>query len=288
MSSSGVQGDVRKHLNTLEVQARNAVRKASPWIERLGRFGLAAKGAVYVIVGWLALHAAVRGAMDVEDQQGAMRSVLRQPMGTVLLAVLACGLFAYTTWRLAEAAVNPEREPHTPGGWSRRAFRLGSGIAYGILAVAATRLLFKHHLHVHHASDWVAWLIGKPGGKWLVAATGSGVLVYGLVRVYKATRGELKRQLMLDGYAARARAWILGVGSIGQAARGIVFAVIGTFAFAAGLHANPHEAKGVKEALLFIEQRPYGALLLSLVSLGLIAYGMFQFVEARYRRIRAA
>jgi hypothetical protein len=208
-------------------------------------------------------------------------------MGTVLLAILACGLFAYTAWRFAEAAVNPEREPNTFGGWSKRAFRLGSGIAYATLGVAATRLLLKHHLHVHHASDWVAWLIGKPGGKWLVAGAGAGVLFYGLLRLYKATRGELKRQLMLDGYAARARAWILGLGSIGQAARGIVFAVIGTYAFAAGLHANPHQAKGVKEALLFIEQAPYGALLLALVSLGLMAYGLFQFVEARYRRIRA-
>jgi hypothetical protein len=127
----------------------------------------------------------------------------------------------------------------------------------------------------------------QPLGKWLVVAAGLSIAAVGAFRLYKAWSGELKKQLLLDGYAARARAWIIGLARVGQAARGVVFVVMGLFVFFAGWHANPEEAKGVAEALGAIERAPYGPYLLGAVGAGLIAYGLFQFVEARYRRIRA-
>src|SRR5687768_7964445 len=93
----------------LEDKAREAVHKASPWIVRLGRFGLAAKGVVYLIVGALAIQAAFGSGGEVTDQDGAFRAVLRQPFGGVLLGILAAGLFAYMVWRIVQAVMNPER-----------------------------------------------------------------------------------------------------------------------------------------------------------------------------------
>ena len=280
--------DVGDKVQELEAEGRKAVRKASPWIVRLGRIGLVAKGLVYVILGWLAVQTAFYHQGGLTDQRGALESVLRQPFGAVLLGVMCFGLFAYMVWRIVQALFNPEREPQTFGGWSKRVFRFGSGIIYGGLGVAAARLLVGMQANRRTPSDWTAMVMRWPLGKWLVVAAGLGIIGFGMFRIYKAWQGELKKQLVLDDYAARARGWITGIGRFGQAARGVVFIVMGAFAFFAGLHTNPDEAKGIAEALEFIERAPYGPYLLGAVAAGLIAYGLFQFVEARYRRISAA
>lgn len=280
--------DVKAEARKLEGEARQAVRKASPWIVRLGRLGLVAKGVVYLIIGALAIQSALGTGGEVTDQEGALRSVLRQPLGAVMLGLLCFGMFAYTLWRVVQAVANPEREPQDVKGWSKRLFRLGSGLVYGALGVAALQLLIGFQKSRDRSpSDWTALVMRQPFGKWLVAAVGLAIAGYGLVRLYHAWKGELKKQLVLDRYAARARAWLVGIGRAGQAARGIVFLVIGGYAFLAGLQTNPEQAKGVGEALRTIERAPYGPYLLAAVAAGLIAYGLFQFVEARYRRIRA-
>ncbi|MFL6257903.1 MAG: DUF1206 domain-containing protein, partial [Pyrinomonadaceae bacterium] len=45
------------------------------------------------------------------------------------------------------------------------------------------------------------------------------------------------------------------------------------------------EARGLSGALRALEQRPYGPYVLGAVALGLVAYGLYMFVEARYRRM---
>ena len=278
---------VKDGAREVEDKAREAVHKASPWIVRLGRFGLVAKGVVYLIVGALAIQAALGTGGEVTDQDGAFRAVLRQPFGAVLLAVMAAGLFAYMVWRIVQAVMNPEGESHDFKGWSKRIFRLGSGIVYGGLGFAAARLLVGVQLGDRKPRDWTAMVLRQPFGKWLVVAAGLGIAIYGIARIVKAWKGDLKKQLVLDRFVAAARDWILGIGRIGQAARGIVFVVIGAYALVAGWHTNPQEAKGLGEALRAIERAPYGPYLLAAVAASLIAYGLFQFVEARYRRIRA-
>jgi hypothetical protein len=287
MALVGSAPELKSQVRTLEADARRATRKVSPWIVRLGRAGLVAKGVVYLIIGTLALQAALGGGGALTDREGALRTVLRQPLGTVLLALLSAGLLAYMAWRVVQALTNPEREPHDMKGTFKRAFRFGSGIIYGALGLAAGRLLIGMQADDRQPSDWTALVMRQPFGKWLVAAAGLGIAGYGLVRLHHAWKGELKNQLVLDRYAARARAWLVGIGRAGQAARGVVFVIIGGYAFLAGLHTNPREAKGLGEALGVIERAPYGPYLLAAIAAGLTAYGLFQFIEARYRRIRA-
>src|SRR5688572_5558012 len=87
--------DAKAGAQKLEAEARHAVGKASPWIVRLGRLGLVAKGVVYLIVGALAIQAALGTGGEVTDQEGALRSILRQPLGAVMLGLLCFGMFAY-------------------------------------------------------------------------------------------------------------------------------------------------------------------------------------------------
>jgi len=74
-------------------------------------------------------------------------------------------------------------------------------------------------------------------------------------------------------------------GQAGLSARGVVFGIIGVFLIQAALHSNAGEALGLSGALRALEQQSYGQWVLGIVALGLVAYGFYMLVLARYRRI---
>jgi hypothetical protein len=59
------------------------------------------------------------------------------------------------------------------------------------------------------------------------------------------------------------------------------------FLLLAASRADPRQARGSGEALQALGQQPCGRYSLALVGAGLLAYGLFQLVVARYRRIPA-
>ena len=78
-------------------------RETDPWIEPVGRIGLAVQGALYIVVGVLALQVA-SGRQDQADQRGAIDAVANQPFGRLLLLFLTAGLALHCCWRLVLAA----------------------------------------------------------------------------------------------------------------------------------------------------------------------------------------
>lgn len=61
--------------------------------------------------------------------------------------------------------------------------------------------------------------------------------------------------------------------------------MVGLFLIVADVQRNPHQAKGLDSALKTLVHQPLGPVLLDIVALGLVAYGIYSFVEARYRRL---
>ena len=265
--------------------------KLSPWIVRVVRVGFAAKGLVYLVIGTLALRAALGAGGSTTDTRGALQAILRQPFGRVLLLATALGLAAYAAWRVVQAILNPERVPPGPRGLGTRLARFGSGVVYGSLAFAAVRMLIgfgRAMAEGREVRDWTRRAMMQPMGRWLVAAAGAGVIAYGLYQLFRAARGSFRRKLVFDGAGAKATAssWMVRAGRIGIAARGFVFLLIGGFLLVAAMRIDPDEAKGLGGALAALARAPYGPLWLGTVAMGLVAYGLFQLVEARYRVIR--
>ena len=62
-----------------------------PWIVHLARLGYAAKGVVYLLVGWIAATAAWNGGATADSEE-ALAFLLEKPLGRPLLAVVALGL----------------------------------------------------------------------------------------------------------------------------------------------------------------------------------------------------
>lgn len=77
------------------------------------------------------------------------------------------------------------------------------------------------------------------------------------------------------------------VSRFGIAARGVVFTMIGALLVAAGRHHDASRAGGIGEAFAALERGPYGRAVLLVVALGMVAYGAYVAIQARYRHISA-
>ncbi|HEX8274144.1 MAG TPA: DUF1206 domain-containing protein [Longimicrobiaceae bacterium] len=276
-------GEAQRH-------GRAAAREAAPWVEKLARLGYAAKGVVYLIIGGIAARAAFGSGERVQGSQGALQTILEQPFGKFLLALVALGLAGYALWRFVQAGLDPEHGGRTDGGGAAK--RVGyaiSGVIHAGLALAAARMVMgRGGGGGDRTADWTATLMRQPAGRWLVAAVGLGIVGYGLYALYRAYAVKLDKRLNLSRMSPAARTWAVRSGRAGIAARGVVFAIMGFFLLRAALRSNPGEARGLDGALRALQQQAYGPWLLGLVALGLVGYGIYQLVEARYRSIQPA
>jgi uncharacterized protein DUF1206 len=256
------------------------------WIERVARFGFAARGLVYILVGLLAAGAATGMGSRATDPHGALRAVGRQPLGTAFLVVLACGLAAYALWRFAQAGLDLERKGSSLSALAVRASFIASGIGHAGLAFSAASLAVGlRQGRSDIVRTWVARLLAEPNGRWVVAALGLAVLGSGTYQFYKAYSCNFEDDLVLSRMTERARRWSRRVGRTGLVARGVTFLVIGWFLLRAALQVDAHEARGLAGALRVLGRQDRGHWLLLVVALGLTAYGLLSLVDARYRRV---
>jgi len=275
-------------LGTIQHQTEQTVRQAAPWVERLARFGYAAKGTVYIVIGVLAVMAAWTGRGKTTDSQGALVSIAQNPMGRFLLILVAVGLAGYALWRFVEAGLDPENEGSDAKGFAIRSGFVLSGIVYSVLAYTAFTLFMgtaQQGEGEGGMQDWTARVLAMPFGQGLVGLVGLVVIGMGLSHIVRGYKAKFQKQLKLNELSATAQKWAVISGRVGYIARGIVFVIIGGFFINAAWHDAPQKAKGLGSALDLLAQQGYGLWLLGIVAAGLVAYGVFMFVEARYRRI---
>ena len=256
------------------------------WIERVARFGFAARGLVYILVGLLAAGAAAGMGNRATDPHGALRAVGRQPLGTAFLVVLGCGLAAYAVWRFLQAGLDLERKGSSLRALAVRASFIASGLGHaGLAFTAASLAVGLHEGRSDVVRTWVGRVLGEPNGRWLVAAVGLAVIGSGAYQFYKAYSCNFENDLLLTRMTQGARRWSRRVGRAGLVARGITFAIIGWFLVLAAWDVDAHEARGLAGALRVLGRQDRGHWLLLVVALGLTAYGVSSFVDARYRRV---
>jgi hypothetical protein len=264
----------------------DAKRDVAPWVERLARVGYIAKGVLYATVGALAAGAAF-GHGETTDPRGAMTKVLGAPFGKWLLVIIAVGLFGYATWRCASAIVDAERRGNDLKGLALRASFLARGIAHGVLGYSAARLAFDASPEQADRSKQATDVAMRaPGGVWIVWAAAILIGGFGLYQLYRAAAAKLSKQLHQDEVRAEVGRWVVGVSRFGIAARGLVFLAIGWTVGKAAAEHNPANAGGIDDALDRLIQ--LGALPYAAIGGGLIAYGVYELLNARYRRIVAS
>ena len=71
----------------------------------------------------------------------------------------------------------------------------------------------------------------------------------------------------------------------GHVARFVIFGLIGVFVTKAAIDYDPTEAIGLDGALQKLAHQSYGPWLLGLTAAGLVCYGIYCLVDARYRDV---
>lgn len=261
----------------------------SDTVEKLARFGYAVKGVVYGLIGVLAVMAATGSGGETSDSRGVLHTIAGGPFGQILIGAVAIGLFGYALWRFIQALVDPDHKGSDAEGLVKRVGYFISGVLYAGLGLAAARLLLGNGGSGggNSADTWTAKLMAQPFGVWLVGIVGAIIIGVGLYQIYKAYKAKFMDKLKTGEMSATERTWAERLGRFGLSARGVVFSIIGVFLILAAVNTNPEEARGLEGALDTLAAQPYGPYLLGLVALGLVAYGIYCGVLARYRRIPA-
>jgi len=188
------------------------------------------------------------------------------------------------------ALFDPERRGHDAGAVVARVGYAVAGLSYSGLALAAAQLALGSGT-AGQSSDastqhWTARLLSAPFGPLLVIALGVILFAIAAIEFGRAHTASFGKDLNLGGLGADLQRWIVRVGRAGLAARGVVFALIGLFLIQASRHQDASEAVGLGGALQKLAEQLYGQVLLGVVAAGLAMYGVFSFVEARYRRLK--
>jgi Domain of Unknown Function (DUF1206) len=273
--------------NQVKHEARRAA--TSKWMVIFARLGYAIKGVVYLIIGILAVQVAIGVGGKTTDQNGAIQTISHLPLGGFLLIVVTIGLFGFAIWSFIQAIFDTEGKGRDAKGIVSRIGYAAVGIGYAAIGYATLRIVIGSASggtnSTTRTQDVTATLLKLPLGPALVVIAAIVVLCIAGYLFYKAYSAKFQQRLALSGLGARMRSFAIGLGRLGYAALGLVFTVISIFLIVAAVQHNPDRAVGLDGSLHELALQPFGKLLLGVVALGLIAYGAYSFVEARYRRI---
>jgi len=267
-----------------------AVQRAtdSPWVERTARLGFIGRGVVYLIIAVLAVQVATGDNTGQEaDKRGALQAVADKPFGEVLLVLLAIGLAGYALWRFSNAAWGERDETDERKRAGKRLASVGKGALYAAFCFSAVSVLAGRSGGggEQQATTWTAKVLGWPSGRLLVGAAAAAIIIGAGYMVYRGVARKFEKQLDEGRMGPTARRLTPVLGVVGLTARGLVFALAGFLLVKAAVDFDAREAKGVDGTLRTIAAQPYGQVLLVVAALGLAVFGLYSFVEARYRRL---
>lgn len=245
--------------------------------EVAARGGYAASGLVHLLIGVLAVQLAVGGGQGSADQTGAFAQIATTPFGTVALWVSVVAFVALAAWQGASALSG------AAGDTGERLEAGGKAVMYLALAVTAFGVL-QGAGSADGTSSFTGRLMQAPAGRVLVALVGLGVLVVAAHHVRKGWRRTFLEDLRRLP-AGRTGRWAERAGVVGYVAKGVALGVVGALFVLAALHADPGEAGGLDAALQTLRDAPAGPFLLVLVAVGLVAFGAYCGVRARFARM---
>lgn len=265
------------------------------------RLGYAARGAVYIMVGVLAFLAAFNlGGGQTTGARGAIQAILDLPFGAILVGAVAVGLGGFALWRLVAAAADAGRHGRSGKGIAIRVGMAFSGLIHGVLALYAGALVWGTPTASQVASGggggggggaasgggggYTAQLMAQPWGPWVIAGFGVIAIGVAIAQINKAVKRKYRRNL--EGLVL-GKGWLDPVARFGLSAKAFTLALIGLFLIGAVWIGGPGSAQsaGLPAALAWVQGQPWGQWLLGLLALGLISFGAYGLIQARYRII---
>jgi hypothetical protein len=267
--------------------APKVMRKArrasnSPAAHFMARAGLTARGAIYILVGWVAVLVALGHSSREADQQGALHLLAGKPYGLVSLWLLGIGFAGYALWRLSEAVLGVTGEP----GGGPQLKSLARAVIYAALSyLTFTVISGTDRSQSRRQQDITATAMHHTGGQVLVGVIGLVIAFCGIALIVEGARKKFMKYLRTGQMSPRTRRVVKFLGMTGSIARGLVFTVVGALVIDAAVTHKASESGGIDKALLTLRDQPLGEYLMLAVAAGLLIFGVYGLCEARWRRV---
>ncbi len=242
----------------------------------LVRVGYFSRAVLYIVLGVIALTS--MGSVG-EGTDGIFEAVEELPGGTALLWVLVVGLAAYSLFRFASPLLDVENNGSDAKGWAMRIGHAGSGIAH--VALAWTAFQFATGAPSSGgdgASDAAAGVLSIEFGDMVIGILGAAFFLAALAQAQKAISGKFMQRI--SPAAPDATRWLGGAGFL---ARAVVFVVIGWSLIETGFFASG--AGNVKTLGSAVTSLADTGWLFTVTAAGLLLFGLFSLILARYRII---
>jgi hypothetical protein len=253
----------------------------SDWLDHAIRAGLVAYGVVHLLVAWLAIQLAFGDREEQASNVGAMQYLAEQPLGGVLVWLIAVGMLLLVIWRLLEFAFGFRDETDDSKRWRKRATSLGKAAIYGAIGWSAVKTATGDSSGGGTDST-TAKLMQLSGGQLIVGAVGLAILAYGISLIVRGWTEKFRENLDAQGQSGQDGSAYVLLGKVGYIAKGIAIAIVGGLF---GYAAITHEAKksgGLDQALQTVLEQPFGPVLLTAIGAGIGAYGLFCFARAKH------
>ncbi len=260
-----------------------ALRARRRRVAQLGRAGLAARGVVYGVIGLLSLEVALGVGGKTTSQTGALKTIAHQPLGAILLVILAAGLAGYAAWQLATAVAGLSGRDDA----LRRVSAGAGAVGYGLLCFTAVKILTGSSAGGdagsprHEAAGVLSW----PGGTLLIGAIGLVLIGVGLYQAYRGVTGTFLEDSDTSRMSRPGKRSFVALAVFGHMARAVIFVLIGAGLLKAAIDYSPGSAVGLDGALAKLAHTSGGPVLLGAVAAGQIGFGLYSIADARYHRM---
>ena len=279
------QSSARQKSQSLPSKILHSEIITNPFLKQYILLGSAAKGVIYFLIGILAIEAAILPERKAAGTYRALKYLSEQPLGSILLCLLAFGLGGYVLRRLLQALINPGYPRNF--SWMRSLQRIGyliSSISYAGVAYSALSIVFKLGKYNDQINDSVEHLFMHPSGKYVVFLGGISVIGIGIGYLYGAYTGSYISRFTFHHSDRQWQDYAEFMGKLGIASRGIAFMLTGVCLVITSIVSNADLAGGLQNAFQVLAEQPLGWLWLGLIGSGFIAYSTYMFAVARYRQ----
>ena len=254
-------------------------------LEYLARAGFICYGVIHLLVAWVALQVAFGNSSEEGDPSGALRTLASQPLGGALVILVVIGMVALAIWQAFAAAIGESGEQDKEA----IAERVISGVRTIIyLWLAWTGVKVFRGASGSQASSQqqtTSDMMNSTGGRWLVGLIGVVVVGVGIGLIWYGVTKRFERHLNTWQMSPTVRKSTRRLGVVGYVAKGVAYAIVGVLVVVAAVQYDPAKSRGLDGALKTLAGQSYGAWLLGLVAIGIAAFGIYCFFQARYRKV---